>query len=516
MYNKKELDRQYSAEEISKDIYDRRLRLLNERPLQDLKDAYFLAIEGALEVKPGNLWVDPRGRTFAGYAPVLESIGTLLASVDNPITVTNRLNSSSTRDAWDVIETVVQEILQREKTKLVDKLSEMTSVPQNAYDPEEQLKYLTQLIGGQTGLILTGDVIFANENDASIYLEKISQICKEHPFVRSGKMANNVLGARILSHALCNGTELNEVTHFALIRDLSKGPFLWRSIRRELLTQESPFLDGRFVGYILNSYWNDPMEEIARKQTIEISEKDDGLIAVQVGSADNNVMDFAAMPPVSLYERVRNCRLNAADLELVIEGATLRGGESSLFRFQGKNAISCSVLQYGPKTTEVSGSLWLDAAQVVVTTVTPDIQVRGEGKYGWGEAVRNSEPWKKLSAVTVANPFRQTLMSKLFAECQQNIPANGIVLMGDYSIPESDPQLMWTKKYGEAFPSLLKLLVSSGRAGRELVQTRRRENKYRIRLNDVPWVELQNASRGDPGVGEQALALFNEIRDIMD
>ena len=120
LYNKKELKRLHDAQEISNDVYKRRLGLSTGTPMVDLKDAYFSAIEEALEVNSGKLWSDNRGRTFAGYAPVLASIGTLLASVDNPIAVTNRLTASSTREAWDVIDTVIHEILQREKYKLMD------------------------------------------------------------------------------------------------------------------------------------------------------------------------------------------------------------------------------------------------------------------------------------------------------------------------------------------------------------------------------------------------------------
>ena len=516
LYDKKELDRQYTANEITKETYDRRSRLLVEQPMKDLKNAYFSAIEGALQVKQGNLWIDDRGRTFAGYAPVLASIGILLASVDNPITVTNRLKASSTREAWDVIDTVIQEILQREKIKVVDKLSEMSSIPSNAYDPEEQLTYLTQLIGEKRNLTLTGNIVFDNDSDSRIYLEKISQICAEHPFVRSGKMANDVLGSRILAHALCNGFDLDELKHFLLLRDLSKGPFLWRSIRREFLSQGNPFLDGKFVGYVLNSYWNDPMEIISRKQTTEISELNDGLVEIRIGPSENSIMTFTAMPPVALYDRVRDCELNASDMELIIEGATVEGGEhASLFRFQGQNAICCGVLQYGAKNAEISGSLWIDAARVAVTVANPDIQTRGLCKYGWGDQIRHIKPWKNLAKMTLSNPFQETPISKLLTECQRNIPANGIVVMRDYSIPENDPQLMWTKKYGKAFPSLLRFFVSNERAEMELVQTRKRENKYRIKVTDVPWEELLKACREDPSVDREVVKLFNQMVVIL-
>lgn len=517
LYNKKELQRLLSSGEIGNEVYERRLKLSTGSPMINLKDAYFSAIEDALEVNSGKLWSDTRGRTFAGYAPVLASIGTLLASVDNPIAVTNRLTASSTREAWEVIDTVIHEILQREKSKLMDKLSEMTSIPTNAYDPEEQLTYLSQLIGGRKGITLTENVTLDNDNDYAIYLEKVSQFCAEHPFVRSGEMANDVLGSRILAHALCNGDDLEEDGYLDLFRDLSKGPFLWRSIRRELLSKDDPFFDGKFVGYVLNSHWNDPMEEIARNRMIGIRNTPDGLIDVQVGYGDSSAIEFSAMPPIALYEKIRNCKIIGADLELIVNGATIHGGEqSSLFLFQGTNIISCGDLHYRAKTTHISGSLWLDAQNVLLAVTNPEIQTRGNCKYGWGEIVRGSEPWKTLTRVTLSNPFQQTLISQLLSECQENIPPNGVVLMRDYSIPQNDPQLMWTKRFGEAFPALLKLLVSKGRAERDLVQTRRRENKYRIKISDMPWHDLQRLSTGDMNVSAESRALFEEISTFLD
>ena len=243
----------------------------------------------------------------------------------------------------------------------------------------------------------------------------------------------------------------------------------------------------------------------------------DGLINVQVGYGDSSVIEFSTLPPISLYEKLRNCEIVGADLELVVNGATIHGGEqSSLFRFQGTNTVSCGNLHYRVKTTHISGSLWLDAHNVLLEVTNPEIQTRGNSKYGWGETVRGSEPWKTLTRVTLSNPFQQTLISQLLSECQNNIPPNGIVLMRDYSIPENDPQLMWTKRFGEAFPALLKLLVSKGRAERELVQTRRRENKYRIKINDMPWQDLQRLSRGDMHVNAEARALFEEISRFFD
>ena len=155
LYAEKELKRLRATEQLNaNDDYDRRLTLLSGRPMRDLKLAFFQAIESALDIEPNHLWDNERGRTFAGYAPVLASIGTLLAGVENPIIITNRLRDSATREAWDIINTVIQEILEREKNKLINNLQGIEVIPENAYDQHEQLAYLTQLLGGRDRIVL--------------------------------------------------------------------------------------------------------------------------------------------------------------------------------------------------------------------------------------------------------------------------------------------------------------------------------------------------------------------------
>ena len=398
MYAQKELNRLHEIGELTKEDYDRRRHLSSSQPMEDLKDAYFSAIEGALEVQPGSLWTENRGRTFAGYAPVLASIGTLLALVTNPIVVTNRLTASNTREAWEVIDTVIQEILQREKTKLKSKLVDLEVVPENAYEPKEQLYYLAQILGGCKSLTPMDNVEFNTEKDSILYMEKVSQISEEHPFVRSRKMANEVLGARIFAHAICHGNNLDEIAHIASLRSLSDGPFLWRSTRRELLMQDEPILDGNFIGYILNSFWNDPMETISHAQRIRMHGTSDGFVNIVVGYREDKAIVFSALPPICLYGNMRDCEIVDEELDLIMEGATLEGGNaSSLFRFQGDNSVLCNGLTYDARTTEIGGSLWLHATTVIVSVGNPEIHVRGACQYGWGGEIGKNRSLEKAN-----------------------------------------------------------------------------------------------------------------------
>ena len=86
------------------------------------------------------------------------------------------------------------------------------------------------------------------------------------------KMANEVLGSIALAYAVCEGIDIHEDSYLSLLRELSDGPFLWRSVRRDMLSQGDPLIDGRLLGYLLRSYWNDPMEMTTFGQPVKLRE----------------------------------------------------------------------------------------------------------------------------------------------------------------------------------------------------------------------------------------------------
>ena len=73
------------------------------------------AIEAALGLQQGQLWVDEMGRAFAGYAPVLSALGLLLADADNFKEIEKQLTSEGMTEARSVIEEVLDAILLRER-----------------------------------------------------------------------------------------------------------------------------------------------------------------------------------------------------------------------------------------------------------------------------------------------------------------------------------------------------------------------------------------------------------------
>ena len=117
-------------------------------PARDLIATFFDAIESALGLAAGELWQNEQGRVFAGYAPVLAALGSILAEIDDYITVSNNLKSSDGREAWGVIEAVLYELLTREQAKLREQLHAQckSALPREVYDVEEQMALLAQYV----------------------------------------------------------------------------------------------------------------------------------------------------------------------------------------------------------------------------------------------------------------------------------------------------------------------------------------------------------------------------------
>ena len=259
------------------DTIDRRISSLSSDPCRELIDAYFDAIESALTIDREELWKTEYGRAFAGYAPVLVAIGVAIGNTRNYYEIKNRIAKQSTRYAWDVIDDVLSFILDREKDKLQNTLrqSRVTPVPSNAYDRDEQLTYLTQRLSNRD-LTITERVRFGNPGHRLTYSEQVRIIVDDHPFVRGGEMANDVLGSAILSYALSSG---QEIENRSLFKRLYRQPFLWRHIQRDIGAQT--LLDGNDLGSLLSSCWNDPLV-IGRPYTVRIEDSEENTARVEI------------------------------------------------------------------------------------------------------------------------------------------------------------------------------------------------------------------------------------------
>ena len=120
----------------------------NPQAARDLIAVYFDAVETALGLAAGELWQNEQGRVLGGYAPVLAAVGSILAEVDDDITVSSNLKSYDGREAWGLIEAVLYELLTREQAKLREQLHAQckSALPREVYDVEEQLALLAQYV----------------------------------------------------------------------------------------------------------------------------------------------------------------------------------------------------------------------------------------------------------------------------------------------------------------------------------------------------------------------------------
>lgn len=305
-------------------------------PVRELIQAYFNAIAVSLGIDRAALWTTDRGRAFAGYAPVLAAIGGLLANMRDFIGLANQLRSAGTQEAWGVIETVLNQVLSREQNQLRDQLAEKISgqVPDEVYDADEQLALLTQYVHHEP-LVGSGRVQLA-PTDHTKYHSMIEQKLPDHPFVRHGDFGNAVLGSVALAYAVIH--DLLRESNLEKLENFSQQPFIWRSVRR-LLTEPGELVDGKYLGCILNSFWNDPIE----KDTIVMirSLNDDGSATVQIGG-DGGELSFEVLPPVTLYGQIRNCEVDICDT-VKLKGHASRDS-ASVFYTYGTTTIICDVL----------------------------------------------------------------------------------------------------------------------------------------------------------------------------
>jgi len=188
---------------------------------RNLIAAFFDAIENVLGLAAGQLWQNEQGRAFAGFAPVLAAVGSILAKIDDFVTVANNLKSYGGREAWGLIEAVLYEILSREQAKLRELLSAQckSALPDEVYDAEEQMALLAQYVESKS-LEGTGRVTLPPA-DMGKYNDMVRTYLPHHPFIRRHEFGNAVLGSTVVARAVYHGRSISQDRLVSLSR-------LWR------------------------------------------------------------------------------------------------------------------------------------------------------------------------------------------------------------------------------------------------------------------------------------------------
>lgn len=142
----------------------------------------------------------PDGAHFAGYAPVLEAVAGVLATVSNPAAL-----NESVREAMEgqILQNVAQQILKREAGKLQMQLRETIpdDVRSTLYLPEEQLARVAAIVLGTRPPSPPPGL---KSEHVRAYDDAAKGLLPQHPFLDgTGKSPSGaVFAAAILAHAL--------------------------------------------------------------------------------------------------------------------------------------------------------------------------------------------------------------------------------------------------------------------------------------------------------------------------
>ncbi len=403
------LDETKSESEKRKRIAElRQNRSSQNSPIDDLILQYFDQLESALKISSAGsniasketLWTNPVGKAFAGYAPVLSSIGRLLAAIKNPANAIQELNRSDGKSAWSVIESVMQYILVRERDKVVEPLQKAygealeAEVLKVAYEPREQLTHLAQHLQGKT-ISDTGRVRFPIADHNNEYISNVRTFVREHPFVRNREAVNDVFASVIIANAIRFELLEEEFSQLTLA-SLSRYPFLWRCFWHQMtesIVKEN--LDGKYVGFLLRSYCSDPLSH--NNEEIQITGTDNEVKVLCSSEQGGILFEFSARPPIVLFGDVRNCEIEANNFEIIVVGDAKN--DARVFRFQGKNIIDSAKAQFHADLVVVDDHLWINVRDNFTQDRIPTLRVPEGKSLKASGAICGRDPWSNYAVV---------------------------------------------------------------------------------------------------------------------
>jgi hypothetical protein len=478
----------------------------HSKPIRQVIRAFFEAISTAIGIPPENLWEEDRGRSFAGYAPVLASLGTLIAADDegetpNYAQLLERLREKGPTDAWGVLETVAIQILDREAAKVRAPLSLALGggLPAEAYDRTDQLDLLASLFAGQP-VRPSSRLAFGSQPALAAYRKAIEVHLPEHPFLHDRAPVNDVLGALVLAHAVADGHRLSDGLMPRLSAEYGRQPFLWRFVRHRL--SDNTLIDGDVVSYVLGSLWAD--ERSPRTEVRFDLESAAGARLVIKGN--DIVASSGVVLPLVLRGEIHNLDVQLPGAEIIL--SSWPGSDTSTVGFLGRAAIRAGTIDFRVKRISI-GVLGVSASchfqaenavndqQMTAPNVHPGSELTIQGVF------ENRYPWQD-----VATPLRATSsadpVGRLLVDCEQRIQGvMSLVTHPDFELTD-DERVDWARNYGDLLPRLLRALVDAGLAKTHVIQTKR-DTKMRVSPS-IDWSKLRRAyerpSEADSSFGQ--------------
>lgn len=475
----KELVHAYAAAAAKPDS----LYLVHRKPAEELVETYFCKIADALGIPRKDLWHTPSGRSFAGYAPVLAAIGGLLPEVENFVEAQNKLQDARLNSAWGVIENVLEAIIHREQGKMATQLANagVSNAEGRLYSSQEQLALILQYV---QHLPLTGtSTVRLGAADTAKYSDQVSRFLPEHPFIKERKFSNEVIASYVVAKAIENGWKIQDE---ALLRQLARQPFLWRSLRTTF--DDNSILEGEYLGYVLSSFWTDPLTQ---DETVEVTDKDQGSDSFVAINVKGEAVTFTATTPVHFFGQMRNVTVKTAEpfgLVGIGDGAT------QAFSFSGDNNVVGSIIDLRANEIRLrSGRTWLDA-EVVPATGQVSLAIMEGAEYGWSNQLAGVYPFSMYqSTINPSQEDQRDRLSQLLSDLAAKSPVGtSLMLHPDNSAPENDYLRSIYVQYGTDFQALFATLLSKGWASSAAMQVSGAP-KVRVRLK-VPFSALRDAA----------------------
>ena len=484
--------------------------LHTSEPAQRVIDAYFHAIERALSLPKSNLWADSVGRAFAGYAPVLATLGDALAGETNFLVLENRLRktSSTQGDAWSVIAEVIGQMLAREGAQLRAKFppEAQGAISGVVYDSDEQLGFLARWLS-KSPIRGTGSRPLKGQL-AETYYSLVEQKLPEHPFVDAEKRCprNAVFAAAILAYGISRGLELGTEAD-ELFEEAARQPFLWRFFETGLSADN--LIDGRVLGYLLASHWTDPLAT-ATRVSLEASTAE----SVKVTLDAPIPLSFDVTIPVQLYGFVRGVDA-AVDGELVLRGASAHRSRS-VFAFSGRNVLKTTRLTVDADEVVVDGYTWLTATESHQVRRL-QLQVKPQARYGWGGVLPSTYPWSEYRNIVVdphaeAPADRISRIVTAFVQHMGQLPKPFYVATnyGALDAQEYGERATWmSRDFGPELPRFVRSLVEHGLASAEQISGQK-ASRLRISLK-CSWDELLTAAKNPEVATAQMRAVIADV-----
>jgi hypothetical protein len=452
-------------------------------------EALFTAIEAALGLATGALWDSPRGRAFAGYAPILMTFGEILAvETTNAVELRNMLlDTRGTREAWAVLRRVIDYILDREREdKFLKSLhgKVQADVPPEAYDRRRQLTYVVQYVTKQQYDF--SDVPMVGP-DGVAYREAVRISLPGHPFIKSHNFVNEVPAGFALAQGIVE--EVVDIS-YPQLREASRQPFLWRSFR-DLVSEQDITIDGCYLGCLLNSLWTEPEADSSR---VTLSAVDELETTVVVRLPLGGSVTFNALGSLQLYGQVRATRAHV--MSPVEWHSELGGGVLPCFSLRGDVMFVCDDLMIGTSTMRNEGKLWLCADEL---HQPPHLELLGSFDCVWlAGAFAHRFPWRNYPSTLPPPdegepPESSSLLDRMLWECQRRLRTSSPMVEKNLA-PTEDHRMDWARNLGEdRVTTMFKLMQDHGLASTRTKGTSK--NPHLILKLMVGWEALRQDLR---------------------